>query len=183
MSYKKTIIFSAPSGCGKTSLAKALITSREDVVLSVSHTTRTMREGEQDGVDYHFISQDGFKTMRAEGAFLEHAQVFDNFYGTSLQTVEQQINSGKHVILDIDWQGARQVRLIRPEIESVFIMPPTVAALEERLNSRGQDSTEIITRRMQAALSEMSHEGEYTYSVVNDNFELALQELSALLDA
>ncbi len=182
MSNKKIIIFSAPSGCGKTSLAKALIEQRDDVELSVSHTTRAMREGEQFGVDYYFVDQAEFMAMIEQGAFLEHAQVFDNFYGTSLAAVEQRVQSGKHVILDIDWQGARQVRESKPEIESVFIMPPSVAALEERLNTRGQDSQAVIERRMQDALSEMSHENEYTHSVVNDDFDAALSELSALLD-
>ena len=178
---KKMIIFSAPSGCGKTSLARALIASRDDVALAVSHTTRAMREGEVDGVDYHFIDKKRFESMIADNAFLEHAQVFDHLYGTSLSSVEALNQQGKHVILDIDWQGARQVRENKSDVESVFILPPSVGVLQDRLVARGQDAEEVIERRMRDAVNEMSHQDEYTHLVINDDFETALAELGDLL--
>ncbi|MET0102169.1 MAG: guanylate kinase [Sedimenticola sp.] len=174
-------IVSAPSGAGKTSLLKALVESEEGIQVSVSHTTRSMRPGETDGVDYHFVDVDEFSRMIGEGAFLEHAQVFDNFYGTSESGIRAQLEQGVDVILEIDWQGARQVRERIPGTVSIFILPPTQQALRQRLGGRGQDSDEIIDRRMRDAQSEISHYGEYDYLIVNDLFEQALGELRAVV--
>ena len=181
----KSILFilSAPSGAGKTSLLHALMNDAEGVAVSVSHTTRKQRPGEVDGQHYHFVSVEEFQRMIARDAFIEHAQVFDNFYGTSKEAVQQQLDSGTDVILEIDWQGARQVRKLFPEAVSVFIVPPSVDALRERLSSRGQDSDEIIERRMSDALAELSHYDEYDYIIINDQFEKALQDLRCVLHA
>jgi len=176
-------IISAPSGAGKTSLVKALTGAAQHIVVSVSHTTRKMREGEKDGVDYHFVAQDNFLSMVGEGAFLEHAKVFDNYYGTSQSHVEQQLQQGQDVILEIDWQGARQVRKEFADALSIFILPPSSSALKERLQNRGQDNDEIINRRMQDAVSEMSHYAEFDYIIVNDDFDIALQELGSIFMA
>ena len=181
MPNKKLFIFSAPSGCGKTSLSQALIQSRDDVAIATSHTTRAMRPGEQDGVDYFFVDVPAFESMINNGAFLEYAKVFDNLYGTSIAAAERLMAGGKHVILDIDWQGARQVRDRYPEVISVFIIPPSVEALEERLRGRGQDDDATIERRMQGAKNELAHQDEYDHIVVNDDFNAALAELSALV--
>ena len=181
MSDKKLFIFSAPSGCGKTSLAQALINSRDDVAIAVSHTTRAMRPGEQDGVDYYFVDVPTFESMITNGAFLEYARVFDNLYGTSVTAAEALMDEGKHVILDIDWQGARQVRDRFPEVISIFIVPPSVDILEERLRGRGQDDEATIARRMQGAKNELAHQDEYDHIVINDDFNAALAELNALL--
>ena len=183
MSKGTLYIISAPSGAGKTSLVKELLTVTDQIMVSVSHTTRAMRPGEVDGTDYHFVSQDDFQQMVAEGAFLEHAQVFDNFYGTSQQHVEEQLATGMDVILEIDWQGARQVRKLMPDCQSIFILPPSKSALQERLQNRGQDDASIIERRMRDAVNEMSHYAEFDYMVVNDDFNLALQELKAIITA
>lgn len=174
-------IISAPSGAGKTSLVKALIASNENLVVSTSHTTRKMRPGEENGRDYHFTDVPSFQSMVAENAFLEHAKVFDNYYGTSRAGVADKLNTGVDVILEIDWQGARQVRAAMPEARSIFILPPSRGELEVRLRGRGQDSDEIIARRMRDAVSEMEHYGEYDYLVINDRFDVALQELQAIL--
>jgi guanylate kinase len=181
----KSILFilSAPSGAGKTSLLHALMNDAEGVAVSVSHTTRKQRPGEIDGQHYHFVTVEDFQRMIASDAFIEHAQVFDNFYGTSKQAVQQQLDSGTDVILEIDWQGARQVRRLFPDAVSVFIVPPSVDALRERLSSRGQDSEEIIERRMSDALAELSHYDEYDYIIINDQFEKALQDLRCVLHA
>jgi len=173
-------IISAPSGAGKTSLVKKLMTFAKGVVVSVSHTTRAMREGEVEGVDYHFVEKETFIKMVNSSAFLEHAQVFDNYYGTSQQHVEQLLLQGLDVILEIDWQGARQVRKLFPDSQSIFILPPSLVALRERLTGRGQDSDEVIDRRMKDAVSEMSHYAEFDYLVVNDDFDVALRELSGI---
>ncbi len=186
MSNKDTgtlYIFSAPSGAGKTSLVKALLAEVDGIEVSVSHTTRVMRPGEQDGVDYHFISKDEFENMVEADAFLEHAQVFDNFYGTARSSIDTRLAAGADVILEIDWQGARQVRAWKSDAVSVFILPPSREALRERLRGRGQDSEEIIARRMRDAVSEMSHYAEFDYLVFNDRFETALQELVAIVTA
>jgi guanylate kinase len=176
-------IISAPSGAGKTSLVKALLASTVDITVSVSHTTRAMRPGEEDGVDYHFVEPATFSAMIDEKAFLEHAQVFDNYYGTSRQAVLDQLDQGRDVILEIDWQGARQVRRLFPDSLSIFILPPSKAALRQRLTGRGQDSEAVIGRRMRDAEAEMSHYGDFDYVVVNDVFDDALAQLRAIVTA
>ncbi|MEK9711378.1 MAG: guanylate kinase [Thalassolituus sp.] len=176
-------IFSAPSGAGKTSLVKALLDSTGYIGVSVSHTTRAPRPGEVDGKDYHFVSKEDFQQLIEEDAFLEHAQVFDNFYGTSQRWVESELEAGRDVILEIDWQGAEQVRRLMPDAVSVFIAPPSIDALEQRLRNRGQDSEEIIQRRMSDAQSEMSHFGEYDYLIINDDFNNTLEELRSIIIA
>ena len=176
-------IISAPSGAGKSSLVNALIKRLSFVFLSISHTTRTMRPGEQEAEHYHFTDVDTFKAMVAHGDFLEHAQVFDNFYGTSKSFVERQLQQGHDVILEIDWQGAQQVRAQMPESQSIFILPPSLDSLQERLEKRAQDSADTIARRMQDAHSEMSHYREYDYLIINDNFYQALDELCAIFVA
>jgi guanylate kinase len=175
-------IISAPSGAGKTSLlCDVLEASGAQLALSISHTTRSPRPGEADGRHYHFVDEERFREMIDAGAFLEHARVFDNFYGTSQAGVESQLDAGQDVILEIDWQGAAQVRKVLPESIGIFILPPSRAALEERLRSRGQDGDEIIARRMQDAVSEMSHYGEYDYLIINDVFAAARDELAAII--
>lgn len=176
-------IVSAPSGAGKTSLVKALIDSEPNIRVSVSHTTRAMRPGETDGVNYHFVSHEQFGTMLERNEFLEHAQVFDNLYGTSQRWLEQTLAEGYDLILEIDWQGAQQVRRLMPQSRSIFILPPTQEALRHRLTNRGQDSGEIIERRMREAVSEMSHYVEYDYLVINDDFAHALSDLKAIFRA
>ena len=176
-------VFSAPSGAGKTSLVKALLDSTSHIGVSVSHTTRAPRPGETDGQDYHFVSKEAFEQLIGKGAFLEHAQVFDNYYGTSQHWVESELAAGRDVILEIDWQGAQQVRRLMPETVSVFIAPPSIEALQQRLSQRGQDDADTIERRMKDARSEMSHYGEYDYLIINDDFDNALQELRAIVIA
>jgi len=176
-------IISAPSGAGKTSLVHALLERDNKVMVSVSHTTRAMREGEVDGTHYNFINVETFNEMVEKGVFLEHAQVFDNFYGTSREWVEARLAEGSDVILEIDWQGARLAREAFGDSTGIFILPPSRQALEERLKGRGQDSDEIIARRMQDAVSEIEHYEEFDYLLVNDDFETALNELSAIFVA
>ncbi len=183
MSIGNLYIVSAPSGAGKTSLVKALLEAEPRVRVSVSHTTRAMRPGEVDGVNYHFVSREQVTTMLEQDAFLEHAQVFDNFYGTSQHWVEQTLAEGYDLILEIDWQGAQQVRRLLPQAKSIFILPPTQEALRHRLTNRGQDSGEIIERRMRDAVSEMSHYVEFDYLVINDDFGHALEDLKAIFRA
>ncbi len=174
-------IFSAPSGAGKTSLVEALLKSTKGIRVSVSHTTRAMRPGEENGVHYHFVDVATFEKMVKAGAFLEEAKVFDNYYGTSQQAVEDQLGRGEDVILEIDWQGAQQVRQLMPYAISVFILPPSRDALEQRLNARGQDSSEIIARRMRDATSDMAHYTEFDYLVINDDFDEAVEQLRAIV--
>jgi guanylate kinase len=175
-------ILSAPSGAGKSSLLRALLeTMGSSVAVSVSHTTRKPRPGEVNGKHYHFVDVATFQAMVGKGAFLEHAQVFDNFYGTSRPAVEQQLATGQDVILEIDWQGARLVRELMPESTGIFILPPDREALRERLQGRGQDDAAVIERRMRDAISEMSHYDEYEFLVINDVFERALEDLVAIL--
>ena len=176
-------IVSAPSGAGKTSLVKALIDSEAQIRVSVSHTTRAMRPGEVDGVNYHFVDHAQFNAMLERSEFLEHAQVFDNLYGTSQRWVEHTLAEGFDLILEIDWQGAQQVRRLMPDARSIFILPPTQQALRQRLTNRGQDSDEVIERRMREAVSEMSHYVEYDYLVINDDFAHALDDLKAVFRA
>jgi len=176
-------IFSAPSGAGKTSLVKALIDVTPGLVVSVSHTTRAMRPGEEDGVHYHFTDVSSFQKMVELNQFLEHAQVFDNFYGTSQAAIEQQLAQGLDVILESDWQGARQVRHRIAGSVSVFILPPSRVELERRLSDRGTDSPEVVARRMRDAVSEMEHYHEYDYLVINDDFQLALADLRSIISS
>ncbi len=176
-------VVSAPSGAGKTSLVRALLTCLPDICVSVSHTTRSRRPGEQDGVDYHFVEPSAFEAMIATDAFLEHARVFDNQYGTSRLAVSAQLDAGRDVILEIDWQGARSIRAALPETVSVFILPPSVTELERRLTARGGDSAAVIARRMRDAVSEMSHFGEYGYLIINDDFAAAEAALQAIVVA
>lgn len=172
---------SAPSGAGKTSLVKALIDTTDNVRVSVSHTTRAMRPGEVDGVNYHFTEHDAFTQMIGDSAFLEHAEVFGNLYGTSTQWVKDTLAGGTDVILEIDWQGAQQVRHLIAETMSVFILPPSREELTRRLTGRGQDDNSIIDARMQEAINEMSHYVEGHYVIINDDFDVALNEFRTIL--
>jgi guanylate kinase len=173
-------IVAAPSGAGKTSLVKRLLADVDSLSVSVSHTTRAMRPGEQNGVDYHFVSVAEFQAMLAQNAFLEHAQVFDHFYGTARQSVDDNLAKGLDVILEIDWQGAQQIKTIWPESQSIFILPPSTAVLRERLQGRGQDDAATIERRMRDATLEISHFDEFDFLVVNDDFDLALADLKSI---
>lgn len=173
-------IVSAPSGAGKTSLVRALLARDAQVEVSVSHTTRAPRAGERDGEHYHFVDEAAFARLVADQAFLEHAQVFDRRYGTARATVEARLAAGRDVILEIDWQGARQVRAAQPQARSVFIVPPSVDELRRRLTGRGQDAPEVIERRMRDARAELAHWVEFDFLVVNDDFESALSQLQAL---
>lgn len=182
MSAKGTLfIISAPSGAGKTSLVKALCENNQTLRTSVSFTTRPIRPGEENGVHYHFVSHDEFEAMLERCEFLESANVFGNYYGTSQVWVEEQLQAGIDVILEIDWQGALQVRKLLPDSVSIFILPPSLQALEERLNGRGQDDAEVIAKRMAQAKDEMSHYSEFEYLVINDDFSTALSELNAIV--
>lgn len=178
-------IVSAPSGAGKSSLISAMLEKNPVYAMkvSVSHTTRTMRPGEEDGIHYHFVERNEFETLIEDGVFLEHAEVFGNYYGTSRIWIEENLKRGIDVFLDIDWQGARQIRKQMPHAKSVFILPPSNGELERRLNVRGQDSSEIIAKRMSEAKSEMSHYDEYDYIIVNDDFDAALMDFRAILRA
>jgi guanylate kinase len=173
-------IISAPSGAGKTSLVQSLLTMLPDVVASVSHTTRPARPEEVDGRNYHFIDEALYMRMVEDGEFLEHAMVFGNYYGTSRQHIQEQLLLGKDVVLEIDWQGARQIRQLMSDCMSIFVLPPSLQALSSRLRSRGQDSEEIIDRRMKEAVSEMTHYAEFDYIVINDDFDTALRELASI---
>lgn len=171
---------SAPSGAGKTSLVNALLPALDGVQVSVSHTTRAKRPGEIEGVNYHFVALGEFLHMLEQGDFLESAEVFGNRYGTSQRWVKETLAAGTDVILEIDWQGAEQVRRLMPEMVSIFILPPSRAALEQRLMQRGQDSADVIAKRMAAAIDEMSHYAEADFLIVNDDFATALTELRAV---
>ncbi len=170
-------IVSAPSGAGKTSLLKAVRLQLENLKVAVSHTTRDPRPGEIDGEHYHFVSQQEFHKIEDSGDFLEHAEVFGNFYGTSRKSVNSQLDAGYNVVLEIDWQGAQQVRKVYPQAVTIFILPPSVKELANRLNARGQDSAEIIQGRMDQAQSEISHYDEYQYLIINDDLDEAIQML------
>jgi len=173
---------SAPSGAGKTSLVKALLEKRADAVaVCVSHSTRAIRPGEVDGKAYHFVTMEQFSDMVDNDEFLEHAQVFDNSYGTARASVDALLATGKHVILEIDWQGARQVKTKMPETVSIYILPPSREELEQRLRSRGTDDENTISRRMRDADREMSHYHDAEYLVINDSFEQALFDLDAII--
>jgi guanylate kinase len=174
-------VVAAPSGAGKTSLVKALMEREPRMRFSVSYTTRRPRTNEIDGRDYHFVTQARFQEMIARQEFLEHAQVFDNFYGTGLAAVHSALNEGQLLLLEIDWQGARQVRARLPGARSVFILPPTRSALEERLKGRSTDSPEVIARRLHDAAEDITHFREFDYVVINDQFEQALSELQEIV--
>ncbi|MCK1784311.1 guanylate kinase [Pseudomonas sp. TNT11] len=176
-------IISAPSGAGKSSLVKALTEAEEQIRISVSHTTRAMRPGEVNGVHYHFVERTEFVKMIEHGAFLERAEVFGNLYGTSQTHLQQTLDEGHDLILEIDWQGAEQVRQLMPKARSIFILPPSLEALHERLTNRGQDSHAIIEGRMREAVSEMSHYVDYDYLIINDDFAHALDDLKAIFRA
>lgn len=184
MSHRGTLFtLSAPSGAGKTSLVKALLEAMPELTVSVSHTTRPMRPGEEDGVNYHFVSHERFEAMLEADDFLESAEVFGNFYGTSAKWVQDTLAQGQDVILEIDWQGAEQVRQLMPDTCSIFILPPSSQALEERLQGRGQDDADVIAKRMQAAVDEMSHYQAADYLVINDDFDVALRDLQTIVSS
>ncbi|MCE0493903.1 guanylate kinase [Vibrio salinus] len=178
-------IVSAPSGAGKSSLIAALLETNPTYAMkvSVSHTTRGMRPGEEDGVHYHFIRKETFEELIAKGEFLEYAEVFGNYYGTSRIWIEDNLKKGIDIFLDIDWQGAQQIRQQMPQAKSIFILPPSKEELERRLTARGQDSDTVIAKRMNEARSEISHYAEYDYVIVNDDFDVALIDLKAIIRA
>jgi guanylate kinase len=176
-------IISAPSGAGKTSMVSALLNSNKQIALSISYTTRAPRPGETDGKEYHFVSRDKFLQMAQQGDFLESAEVYGNLYGTSQSWIEKQLASGRDILLEIDWQGAAQVRKLMPQAISIFILPPSLAALENRLNGRGQDSAEVIARRLHAAQEDISHVAEFDYVIINDKLDEALRQLDAVITA
>ena len=174
-------IVSAPSGAGKTSLVQALLNINPQIDLSVSYTTRKPRPGEHDGKDYHFVSREVFLAMTARGEFLESAEVYGNLYGTSQTWISNEIDKGRDILLEIDWQGAAQVRHLFPECISVFILPPSIEALEQRLKGRGKDNTEVIAMRMAAVREDVAHVAEFDYVIINDNLNEALRELNAVV--
>lgn len=182
--YKGNLfIVAAPSGGGKTSLVKKLVSEFNDIEISISHTTRTIRPGEVDKVDYYFIDKDQFMTMIKEGAFVEHAKVFNNYYGTSFKQIEDRLRGGIDVVLDIDWQGAKQMRARFKDATSIFIIPPSIEVLKKRLMNRQQDGDDVIETRMKCAHDELSHYAEFDYLIVNDSFENAANELKAIVAA
>ena len=176
-------VISAPSGAGKTSLVKALLESTSNLQVSVSHTTRAIRPSETDGVNYHFVDESEFTSIRDAHGFFEWAQVFGNFYGTSRHAIQERLAEGIDIVLEIDWQGARQVKMLVDDAVSIFILPPSTAALRKRLTDRGQDDDEIIEGRMQAARDELAHYDEADFIVLNDDFEIALQDLQSIIRA
>ncbi|HEY1491998.1 MAG TPA: guanylate kinase [Steroidobacteraceae bacterium] len=181
MKRGRLFVIAAPSGAGKTSLVRALLEQEPGLHLSVSHTTRSQRPTEAAGREYHFVSVDAFRELSERGQFLEHAQVFDNLYGTSRVFVEQRLDAGQDVVLEIDWQGAQQVRRALPQCVSIFILPPSRAALAQRLAGRGTDSAPVIQRRLRDAAADMAHYREFDYVVVNDDFAHAVAELRRIV--
>ena len=177
----KLFVIAAPSGAGKTSLVRALMQRRPTLRFSISYTTRQQRPNERDGHDYFFVDKPQFERMVAAGDFLEHARVFDNYYGTSRSQVERLLDASQDVLLEIDWQGAQQIRRTLPECRSIFVLPPSRAALEQRLRGRGTDSDEVIARRLRDSLADLSHWSEFDYIVVNDDFDRATAELEAIV--
>jgi guanylate kinase len=177
----RLFVVAAPSGAGKTSLVRALMERDPSLRFSVSYTTRPRRTAEEHGRDYFFVSRDEFERMVEAGEFIEHARVFDNYYGTARQQVEQSLAAGQNLLLEIDWQGAQQIRSAMPEAVSVFILPPSRAELERRLRGRGTDSEEVIQRRLRDAAGDMTHWPEFDYVVVNDDFGVALAELGDIV--
>jgi guanylate kinase len=178
----RLFVVAAPSGAGKTSLVKALLEKEPRVRFSVSYTTRTPRPNEVPGRDYHFVNMRRFEEMIAQGEFLEHAQVYDNYYGTGARTVEEALSMGEQLLLEIDWQGARQVRARLPEAPSIFVLPPSRSSLEQRLKARSTDSEEVIQRRLRDAAEDIAHWNEFDYVVINDRFEQALEDLQAIVE-
>lgn len=174
-------IISAPSGAGKTSLVHALLDTDPLIDLSVSYTTRDPRPGEQDGRDYHFVSRETFLAMAKRGEFLESAEVYGNLYGTSQTWISRENARGRDILLEIDWQGAAQVRRLFPECISIFILPPSKAALEQRLKGRGKDNDAVIAKRMAAVTADVAHVAEFNYVIINDNLDEALRELNAVV--
>ena len=181
MSKGTLFIVTAPSGAGKTSLVKALIEREQQLRVSVSHTTRPKRPGEEDGVNYHFVEEAPFMEMLRKGSFFESAQVYGNYYGTSQLWVNEQLEAGLDVILEIDWQGAVQVRNLDPKACSIFILPPSLETLKTRLLNRAQDDTETIEKRMSEAVAEISHVAEANFVVINEDFDTALEDLCAII--
>lgn len=178
----KLFVISAPSGAGKTSLVRALLERKPQLRFSISYTTRKQRPTEQHARDYFFVDHAAFEKMVAAGEFLEHAKVFDNYYGTAKSQVENILAGGEHVILEIDWQGAQQIRKAMPECLSVFILPPSQAELERRLRGRGTDGDEVIARRLRDSVSDMTHWDEFDYVVINDEFNRALADLESIIE-
>jgi len=176
-------VLAAPSGGGKTSLVRALLEREGGIRLSVSYTTRAPRPGEKDGVDYHFVDEPTFMKLKAAGEFLEHAHVHGNWYATSAVWLRDEVQQGHDMLLEIDWQGARQVRQLMPEAVHIFILPPSLASLKERLEKRGQDAPEVISRRLEAAREEMRHCGEFDYVIMNQDFARAVDDLSVIVRA
>ena len=176
-------VLAAPSGGGKTSLVRALLEREGGIRLSVSYTTRNPRPGEEDGVDYHFVDEPTFMELKAAGEFLEHAHVHGNWYATSAVWLRDEVQQGHDMLLEIDWQGARQVRKLMPEAVHIFILPPSLASLKERLEKRGQDAPEVIARRLEAAREEMRHCGEFDYVIMNQDFARAVDDLSVIVRA
>lgn len=176
-------VLAAPSGGGKTSLVRALLEREGGIRLSVSYTTRAPRPGEKDGVDYHFVDEPTFMKLKAAGEFLEHAHVHGNWYATSAVWLRDEVQQGHDMLLEIDWQGARQVRQLMPEAVHIFILPPSLASLKERLERRGQDAPEVISRRLEAAREEMRHCGEFDYVIMNQDFARAVDDLSVIVRA
>lgn len=183
MTKGSLFIITAASGTGKTSLVKQLIATTNDLAVSISHSTRKPRTGEIDGQHYHFVSREIFADMIKQGEFLEHAEVFENYYGTAQSTVEFMLSNGLDVILEIDWQGALQVQKLRPDATTIFILPPDRQSLRQRLSNRGQDSQEVIERRLAGSVNEMSQYVNFDYVVINDNFDVALAELKSIIIA
>ena len=177
----KLFVIAAPSGAGKTSLIEAVMRADPSLKISVSYTTRQPRKGEKDGVDYHFVDESTFKRMRERGEFLENAEVHGNRYGTAKRVIVEALERGDDLLLEIDWQGAAQVRRIFPDCVGIFILPPSVEELERRMRARGQDSDAVIRRRVQNAREELQHAGEFNYAIINKDFETAKQELAEIL--
>ena len=181
MNKGKLFVITAPSGAGKTSLIEALMAADPSLKLSISYTTRAPRPGEKDGVDYHFVTDAAFLKMRERGEFLESAEVHGYRYGTSRKVITDALQRGEDLILEIDWQGARQVRTLYPDCVGIFILPPSVEELERRMRSRGQDAEIVMRRRLEAARGEMEHAGEFNYAIINKDFDTALRELAQII--
>ena len=183
MNRGKIYVIAAPSGAGKSTLVNALCKLDSQVQLSISHTTRPIRTGEADGINYFFVSVDSFKAMIEANEFLEYAQVYDNYYGTNINTIKKFLATGKDIILEIDWQGAQQIHKMFNDAVLIFILPPSLEVLAQRLSARNTDSREVIEKRLSLAMSDISHAPEFDYLIVNDNFETALQDLCSIIRA